>query len=84
VTAAIDARTEKIKEIVLDILELDDDEVSDTSLFAEDHGADSLRAIEILASLEKEFGIVIDQAELPRMVNLQGVYTVVGEAAAGK
>lgn len=81
-TAAIDARTSKIKEIVLDILELDDDEVSDTSLFAEEHGADSLRAIEILASLEKEFGIVIDQAELPRMVNLQGVYTVVGEAAA--
>jgi acyl carrier protein len=84
VTAAIDARTAKIKEIVLDVLELEDDEVTDTSLFAEEHGADSLRAIEILASLEKEFGIVIDQAELPRMVNLQGVYTVVGEAAAGK
>lgn len=83
-TAAIDARTAKIKEIVLDVLELEDDEVTDTSLFAEEHGADSLRAIEILASLEKEFGIVIDQAELPRMVNLQGVYTVVGEAAAGK
>jgi acyl carrier protein len=84
VTAAIDARTSRIKEIVLDILEIEEDEVSDTSLFAEDHGADSLRAIEILASLEKEFGIVIDQAELPRMVNLQGVYTVVGEAAAGR
>lgn len=83
-TAAIDARTSRIKEIVLDILEIEEDEVSDTSLFAEDHGADSLRAIEILASLEKEFGIVIDQAELPRMVNLQGVYTVVGEAAAGR
>jgi acyl carrier protein len=84
VTTAIDARTAKIKEVVLDILELEDDEVTDTSLFAADHGADSLRAIEILASLEKEFGIVIDQAELPRMVNLQAVYTVVGEAAARK
>jgi acyl carrier protein len=71
----------KIKEIVCEILELDEDEVSDTSLFKEDHDADSLRAIEILASLEKEFKVVIDQAELARMVNLAGVYEVVGEAA---
>jgi acyl carrier protein len=74
-------RDVKLKEIVCDILELDEDEVSETSLFSEDHGAYSLRAIEILASLEKEFGVVIDQAELARMVNLKGVREVVGEAA---
>lgn len=74
-------RDAKLKEIVCDILELDEDEVTETSLFNEDHGADSLRAIEILASLEKEFGVVIDQAELARMVNLKGVREVVGEAA---
>jgi acyl carrier protein len=78
-TTSVD-RSVRIKEIVCDILELDEDEVSDTSLFNEDHGADSLRAIEILAALEKEFKIEIDQAELGRMVNLQGVGTVVAEA----
>ncbi|MDG4810811.1 acyl carrier protein [Micromonospora sp. WMMD1120] len=71
----------KLKEIVCEILELDEDEVTETSLFNEDHGADSLRAIEILASLEKEFGVVIDQSEMARMVNLKGVREVVGEAA---
>lgn len=76
-------RQARIKEIVCDVLELDEDEVTETSLFREDHDADSLRAIEILASLEREFGIVIDQAELSRMVNLAGVYEVVGEASAG-
>ncbi|OSP41404.1 MULTISPECIES: acyl carrier protein [unclassified Streptomyces] len=70
----------KVKEIVCDILELEEDEVTETSLFREDHDADSLRAIEILASLEKEFKIVIEQSELARMVNLQGVYDVVAEA----
>lgn len=70
-----------IKGIVCDILEIEDDEVSETSLFKEDHNADSLRAIEILAALEKEFGVVINQAELPRMVNLTGVYEVVSEPA---
>lgn len=74
-------RDVKLKEIVCEILELEEDEVSETSLFNEDHGADSLRAIEILASLEKEFGVVIDQSEMARMVNLKGVREVVGEAA---
>ena len=79
-TLSVDARQAKIKSIVCDILELDDDEVTGTSLFKEDHDADSLRAIEILASLEKEFHVVIDQSELSRMVNLEGVHTVVAEA----
>ncbi|MGX7824504.1 acyl carrier protein [Actinokineospora sp. 24-640] len=80
-TTAIDPRLQEIKSIVCEILELEEDEVSETSLFAEDHGADSLRAIEILASLEKAFNVVIDQAELSRMVNLRGVYDVVAESA---
>jgi acyl carrier protein len=80
-TISAQDRTAKIKEIVCDILELEEDEVSETSLFSEDHGADSLRAIEILAALEKQFSVVIDQAELDRMVNLKGVEEVVAEAA---
>jgi acyl carrier protein len=72
---------ERISQLVSEILEIDVAELTDTSLFKEDHGADSLRAIEILASLEREFRIEIDQAELARMVNLQGICDVVSEAA---
>lgn len=70
-----------IKDIVCEILEIEPDEVTETSLFKEDHGADSLRAIEIVAALEKRYSVVIEQAEFPRMVNLRGVYDVVVEAA---
>ncbi|WFB09311.1 acyl carrier protein [Streptomyces sp. LX-29] len=80
-TALAAERQETIKELVCDILEIEPDEVTETSLFKEDHDADSLRAIEILAALEKEFGVVIDQSELGRMVHLSGVYQVVSEAA---
>ncbi|NXY98716.1 acyl carrier protein [Streptomyces sp. BR123] len=73
-------RKEQIKEIVCDILELDLDEVTETSLFKEEHDADSLRTIEILASLERVFGLSLEQAELSRMVNLAGVYAVIAEA----
>ncbi|KAF4406765.1 polyketide-8 synthase acyl carrier protein [Streptomyces sp. Ru87] len=72
----------QIKEIVCDILEIEPADVTDTSLFKEDHNADSLGAIEILSSLERTFNAEIDQAELTRMVNLDGVVQVVEEALA--
>jgi acyl carrier protein len=71
----------RIAELVSEILEIDLADMSDVSLFKEDHGADSLRAIEILAALEREFKIEIDQSHLSRMVNLQGIYEVVQETA---
>lgn len=74
-------RMNTIKELVCDILELEEDEVTQTSLFKEDHDADSLRAIEILATLEKTFQIKIPQEELPKMVNIDGVYGVVKQHA---
>jgi acyl carrier protein len=79
-----EAQKAQIKEIVSEILEIDSAEMTDTSLFKEDHDADSLGAIEILSSLERTFGVEIDQAELTRMVNLEGVIAVVAEAAAAK
>lgn len=79
-TTSTDIDREQVKEIVCEILEIDADEVTETSLFKEDHGADSLLAIEILAALERNLHVTIDQAELSRMVNLAGVYAVIAEA----
>ncbi|MGW2817247.1 acyl carrier protein [Streptomyces sp. NPDC001415] len=79
-TVAIsDEQRAQIREIVCEILEIEPAEVTDTSLFKEDHNADSLGAIEILSSLERTFQIEIDQAELVRMVNMDGVVAVVRE-----
>lgn len=81
-STTVEERKAEIKDIVCEILEIDPEEVTETSLFKDDHGADSLRAIEILANLERTFGVTIDQADLSRMTNLQNVYTVLDEAAA--
>lgn len=75
---------DKIKTIISDILEIEPDSMTLTSRFREEHDADSLGAVEILAKLEKTFGISIEQANLSRMVNLEGVYTVVSEAAGSR
>jgi acyl carrier protein len=71
----------QVRRIVCEILEIEPAEVTPTSLFKEQHGADSLRAIEILAALEREFDITIEQVDLSGMVNLEGVYDVVARSA---
>lgn len=73
---------DEITAIVSNILDIEPDDMTLTSSFKDDHDADSLLAIEILASLEKTFKITIPQEELSRMANLEGVYTVVAEAIA--
>lgn len=74
----------KIKEIVCEILEIDSSEMTDVSRFKEDHEADSLGSIEILSALERQMDIEIDQDQLARMVNLDGVVAVVADALAAK
>ncbi|MEV7730381.1 acyl carrier protein [Streptomyces sp. NPDC087917] len=67
----------QLREIILEVLELDQAELTDTSSFIEDHDADSLLAIEILARIEKDLGVTIPQDALIEMGNLDGVRAVV-------
>jgi acyl carrier protein len=77
----IDERKLAMKEIIVEILEIDPEEMTDTSSFIDDHGADSLRAIEIMSRIEKKFKVKIPQNDLQKMTNLANVYAVVKEHA---
>ncbi len=72
-------RNENIKKMVCEILEIEEDVITETGLLKEEHGADSLRAIEILAALERNFKVRIPQDELGRMVNMKGILEVVDQ-----
>ena len=72
-----DRRTQELREIVAEVLEVDPEELTDTGDFVEDYEADSLRAIEILARLEKKYRVEIPQSELAGMRTLKGVGEVV-------
>jgi len=80
-TAAVSELREQIRAIVREHLELEDGELSETSNFIEDHEADSLTLMDVLAALEKQFGVTIDQAQFRRMVDLDSAYEVVAESA---
>ncbi len=78
---AAEQRMEELREIVAEVLELEPEEVTDTGDFMDDYDADSLRAIEILARLDKKYHVEIPQAELPKLRNLKAVYEAVARYA---
>jgi acyl carrier protein len=80
-SAVNEETVQKIREIVVTHLELAPDELSDTGLFIEDYAAESLGVVDILAAVETEFGVAIEQSEFERMVSVESVYAVVTEAA---
>jgi acyl carrier protein len=77
------AAPDRIRDIVLRLLEVDESDLTETSLFKDELGADSLMIIEIQAALERELDIVIDNGEVSHMVDLQGVREVVARAVSG-
>ena len=72
---------EELREIVAEVLELEPEEVTEGADFVEEYEADSLRAIEILARIEKRYKVEIPQSELSEMRNLKAVYEVVARHA---
>lgn len=72
---------EELRELIADVLEVEPEEITDHGLFTEEHDADSLQAIDVLARIEKTYKVDIPQSELPNMNTLQDVYKVVASHA---
>ena len=50
---------DKVKAVVIDQLNVEDEEVVDDASFVDDLGADSLGIVELVMALEEEFGVSI-------------------------
>jgi acyl carrier protein len=80
-TVYTDQRMQELREIVAEVLELEPEEITETGDFIDDYEADSLRAIEILARLDKKYKVEIPQSELSELRNLKAVYDAVSRYA---
>jgi acyl carrier protein len=80
-TAFTQQRLEQIREIISEHLELGVADLAEDSHFIDVHGADSLALMDVLAALEKEFNIEINQTQFAQMVDVRSVYGVVAESA---
>jgi acyl carrier protein len=82
-TPAVAERAEEIRSVVVRVLEVDAERVTPTALFVDELGADSMKLLELLANLEIEFDVEVDESQFERLINLAGVYDVLGTVLDG-
>lgn len=58
---------EKVKEIVVQQLGVEEDEVTETASFVDDLGADSLDIVELVMALEEEFDMEIPDEDAEKI-----------------
>ncbi len=58
---------EKIREIIADVLNIDEQEITMDSSFVDDLGADSLDIFQIVMGIEESFDIEIDPEDADRI-----------------
>ncbi|HLF18574.1 MAG TPA: acyl carrier protein [Candidatus Omnitrophota bacterium] len=66
-----------IRELVAEILEMEPEQITPEAHFVKDLGMDSMMALEILASVEKKYKIMIPEEALPKFVNLKTTANIV-------
>ena len=64
---------EKVKQIIVEQLGVDEGEVTQNASFVDDLGADSLDTVELVMALEEEFEIDIPDEEAEKIVTFQDV-----------
>jgi len=71
------ALLEDIKEVVVEQLSVNADEVKDDAKFVEDLGADSLDVVELVMALEEKFDIEIPDDEAEKIQTIADVVTYI-------
>ena len=61
---------EKLRKIIVEVLNVDENEVTMESTFIDDLGADSLYVFQIIMGLEEEFDIEIPNEEAEKIVTV--------------
>ena len=62
---------DKVKEIIIDKLGVEEDSIKTEAHFVNDLGADSLDTVELIMEFEEEFGIEIPDEEAEKITTVQ-------------
>lgn len=69
----------EVKKMISGIIEVPEENLQEDISFAEDLGVDSMMALEIIASLEKKYKIIVPEEKIPTVRNLKNVYALLEE-----
>ena len=70
---------EKIKNIIVEQLQVSETAITEDASFIDDLGADSLDLVELIMALEEEFGIEIQDADAEKVVTVGDVVNYIKE-----
>lgn len=73
------ATFDKVRDIVVDQLGVEADEINIDSTFIDDLGADSLDIVELIMAFEEEFGIEIPDEAAEKIKTVQDVVTYIDQ-----
>ena len=68
---------EEIKRLIAEVTERTPEEISDTALFADELGVDSLMAMEVMVAVDKKFKIDIPEEEFTKVRNVEETVAMV-------
>ena len=67
----------KLKELVMDRLNVEEDQIKPDASFVEDLGADSLDIVELIMGIEEEFDVEIPDEDADKLTNVGEALTYV-------
>lgn len=70
---------DKVKEVIIDKLGVEEDKVVNEASFVDDLGADSLDTVELIMQLEEEFGLEIPDESAEKMTTVQAAVDYIEE-----
>lgn len=73
---------ERIKKIIIEQLNVEEEQVTPTAHFVEDLGADSLDNVEMVMAFETEFEIEIPDEDTEKITNMEEAVGYVGKRTA--
>jgi acyl carrier protein len=74
----------EVKRLIAELTERDPGEITDTALFVDDLGVDSLMAIEVMVNLDKRYKIDIPESEFNQIKNVNDSVATVMKHISGK
>jgi acyl carrier protein len=78
------ALEDKVKDIIVEQLGVNADQVVEGASFIEDLGADSLDTVELVMAFEEEFGAEIPDEDAEKMTSVGGVISYLKEKGFGE
>lgn len=67
----------EVKKLIAEVTEREPEEITDTALFADELGVDSLMAMEVMVAVDKKYKINIPEDEFAKIKNVDDTVEVV-------